>query len=118
LEVIKTAPKPRPDIPDAQWEGAKKDFQAQGMEALGMVAVLRKKPDEAIGQFKAAIDMAATPEPATKVRLASVYNETGKYDEAIALLDGVLAEQNLNPAIRQIAGAEKLKAATGKAKKK
>ncbi len=118
IETVKTAVKPRPDISDADWETAKKDFTAQGMEALGIAAMTRKNYDQAIQQFKAAIDAGGTPEPVTKLRLASAYNQTQKFDEALVLLDGILADANLNPQVRQLAGSEKLKAATGKAQKK
>ncbi len=117
IALVKVASKPRPDIPDDQWNAAKKDFEAQGYEALGVAALVRKKYDDAITQFKKAIETQATPDPATKVRLASAYNGAGKYDDAITLLDGVLADQQLHPTIRQVAGQEKLKAAQGKAKK-
>ncbi|MEZ5356300.1 MAG: tetratricopeptide repeat protein [Bryobacteraceae bacterium] len=118
IETVKTATKPRPDITDEQWENAKKDFTAQGMEALGIAAMTRKNYDEAIKQFKAAIDAGGTPEPVTKLRLASAYNQTQKYDEALTLLDGILAQPDLHPQVRSLAGQEKLKAATGKSQKK
>jgi len=117
LEALKTAVKPRPDITDEQWEGAKKDFAAQAHEALGMVAITRKKYPEAIEHFKTAMATAATPDVTTKVRLAAAYNSDAKWDDALKLLDEVLADANLNPAVRQFAGQEKLKAAMGKAKK-
>ena len=117
MEALKTAPKPRPDLSDEQWNAAKKDFTAQAHEALGMIATVRKKYDVAITEFKAAIEGAATQDPATKVRLASAYNQTNKFDEALALLEPLLADQNLNPVIRQFAGREKVTAAMGKAKK-
>jgi tetratricopeptide (TPR) repeat protein len=84
MEILKTLPKPRPDIPDEQWEAAKKDFTAQAHEALGLAALARKKYDVAIAEFKLAVEGAANPDPATMVRLGAVYNMTGKYDDAIA----------------------------------
>jgi len=118
IEILKTAPKPRPDLDEAQWQGAKKDITAQGYEALGMTAMVRKKYDDAITNFKTAIEGAATQDPATRVRLASAYNQTGKFDEALAALEPVLADQNVNQVVRQFAGQEKVKAAMGKAQKK
>ncbi len=35
LEILKTAPRPNPNITDEQWDGAKKDFAAQVYEAFG-----------------------------------------------------------------------------------
>lgn len=118
LELLKTAAKPRPDISDDQWNAAKKDFTAQGYETLGMVAMTRKKPDDAIAQFKLALEAASTQDATTKVRLATAYNQAQNYDEAIKLLDPILADPNTNPAVKQFAGNEKVRAVTGKAAKK
>jgi tetratricopeptide (TPR) repeat protein len=118
IDILKDAPKPRPDITDEQWEGARKDFTAQAYEALGITASVRKKHDDAIKHFKSSIEVSSTPDPATSVRLAGVYNQAEQFDNAIALLDQVLADPNLHPTIRQFASQEKLKAATGKAQKK
>jgi tetratricopeptide (TPR) repeat protein len=118
IEILKTAPKPNPALPDDQWEAAKKDMSSQGYEALGMAAMIRKKYDDAANQFKAAIDSSSSPEGAltSKVRMASALNLTGKFDDALAILNPMLADANLNPAIRQFAAQEKVKAAMGKVK--
>lgn len=118
LEILKTAQKIRPDLTDEQWNGAKKDFEAQGYESLGMVAMARKKFPEAAAEFKKAADTQASPDPATKVRLAAAYNSAGNFDAALLTLDAVLADAQLHPAIKQVAGQEKLRAAQGKAAKK
>ncbi|MFN7922023.1 MAG: hypothetical protein U0Q16_18110 [Bryobacteraceae bacterium] len=117
IEVLKTAEKPRPDLDDTQWNNAKKDFNAQALEALGLVAMARKKYDEASKQFQASIDNSATPDAATKVRLAAALNLQQKWDDALKVLEPLLADANLNPAIRQFAAKEKVAAAMGKAKK-
>jgi tetratricopeptide (TPR) repeat protein len=114
IETIKSAAKPRPDITDDQWEGFKKDLTAQAHQALGLSALVRKKYDVAITEFKAAVDMSTQPDPATQIRLATAYDLTGKYDDAIALLDKILADPNLNPTIKQFAQAEKVRATQGK----
>jgi tetratricopeptide (TPR) repeat protein len=110
IELAQAAPKPRPDIPDEQWEAAKKEYVAQGHEALGMAAVTRKKFDVAIAEYKAALDSSPQPDAGTMVRLAAAYNESGKPDEAIAMLDKVNTVQNLHPAIKQVAANERAKA--------
>lgn len=117
-EILKTATKPNPQMTDDQWAAAKKDFIGQSFEALGMIAMVRKKYDDAVTNFKAALDAAAQPDPATMVRLASAYNNSNKPDEALALIEKVSAMPDLHPAIRQVAGQEKLKAAQLKAAKK
>ncbi len=59
LDAAPTAPKPHASLPDAQWEIARKDMQAQAYEAMGMAASLRKKYDESIADYKQAIAVAA-----------------------------------------------------------
>ena len=103
LELLKTAGKPRPDLTDEQWAAAKKDFEAQGYDSLGMVAMVRKKFADAVAQFKKAADTQATPDPATKVRLASAYNSVGNFEGALLVVDALLADQQLHPTIRQVA---------------
>lgn len=114
LDTLKDAQKPNPAIPDDQWIAAKKDYTAQAHESFALAAVLRKKYDVAIGEYKEAIDGAATPDPTTMVRLAQCYNLAGKYDDAVALLDKVMAMPNLHPQIRQFAQAERVRALQAK----
>jgi tetratricopeptide (TPR) repeat protein len=113
-ELVKTAAKPRPDLPDDQWESAKKDYSAQAHEALGLVANSRKKYDVAITEYKLAIESAANPDPATMVRLGAVYNVAGKHDDAIAIIDKLLAMPDVHPQIKQFAQAEKARAVQAK----
>jgi hypothetical protein len=54
------------------------------------------------------------PDPSTEVRLASVYNKAGKYDDAIALCDKLMAQADLHPTIRQYAQAERARAVQAK----
>ncbi len=82
-----------------------------------MAALARKKNDVAITEFKTAVDGAASPDPATMVRLASAYDQAGKYDEGLAVLARVLAMPEVNPQVKQYAQAEKIRAEQGKAKK-
>ena len=110
IPVITNAPKPNPGVPDDQWANAKKDYIAQAHEALGMAADVRKKYDVAATEYKAALDGAATPDPATMVRYAIAEEHLGKFDEAIATLDKVLADPNSAPVVKQFATSEKAKA--------
>jgi len=112
--ILSKAPKPRPDLTDEQWESARKDFQAQSHEALGLIGMVRKKYDVCIAEFKTALEVASNPDPATKVRLAAAYNFAGKHDEAIAVVDELTKDPQLHPTIRQFADAEKMKALQAK----
>ncbi len=117
IEAIKTATKPNPQIPDDQWELIKKDYTAEAHQALGLVAMLRKKYPEAIASFKTAVETTPQPDPATLVRLASAYNLANQPDNAIAAADKAMAVPDVNPAVKQIAAAEKERAAKAKAGK-
>ena len=110
LEVLETAPRPNPQVADEQWEQAKQDFRSQAHEALGLGALVRKDYAKATEEFRKSIDVAQTPNPATKVRLAASLDKQGNYNEAIVVLDKVLAEEQLHPTIRQIAQSERLRA--------
>jgi predicted negative regulator of RcsB-dependent stress response len=108
MELLKDAPKPNPQVTDEQWAQGKKEYMAQGHEALGFAATARKNYDVAISELKEAIE--AVPDPIAMVRLAQVYNQAGKPDDSLALLDKVMAIQDLHPSIRQFAQAEKVRA--------
>ena len=92
---------------------------SQGYEAMGMSAMARKKYDDAVAQFKLSVENASEPAASvtSKVRMAAALNLSGKYDEAIAVVDPLLKETDINPAVRQFAAQEKVKAVTAKMKK-
>jgi tetratricopeptide (TPR) repeat protein len=114
LESLKTATKPNPQITDEQWNGLMKENAARAHQALGLSAMVRKKYDVAITEFKMAVEGADKPDPATQVRLASAYDAAGKYDDALAILDKLMAQSDLHPSIRQFAQAERVRAMQGK----
>jgi tetratricopeptide (TPR) repeat protein len=114
IEILKTAPKPNPSVTDEQWTAAKKDYTAQAHQALGMGAMVRKKYDVAITEFKEAAEGGSSPDPASEVRLATAYDAAGKYDDALVILDKLMAKTDLNPTIRQYAQAERVRAMQGK----
>jgi len=98
---VNAAPKPNPQLTDAQWDEGKKYVVAQAHNGLGMVALVRKKYDAAITEFKTAAD--TDPQPTYVVRLASAYESAGKHAEAIAACDKVLADPQLHPQIKTVA---------------
>jgi tetratricopeptide (TPR) repeat protein len=115
IELAQAAPKPNPNVTDAQWDAAKKDFVAEGHTALGMAATVRKKYDIAVKEYQTSIELASVPDAATMVRLTQAYNLSGKYDEATALANKIIAMPDVNPTIRSFAQAERARAAQGKA---
>jgi tetratricopeptide (TPR) repeat protein len=114
IELLNSAAKPRPDIPDQQWEDFKKSFIAQAQDELGLAATTRKNWDVAITAFKAAVQL--DPQPAYKIQMANAMQQGGKNDDAIAVCDEVLGEANVNPQIVQV--AKNIKAAATAAKGK
>ena len=56
IAALKDAQKPNPNVTDQQWEDAKKDMVAQAHEALGLSAMVRKKYDVAISEYKTSIE--------------------------------------------------------------
>jgi tetratricopeptide (TPR) repeat protein len=113
---VNGAPKPNPQLTDAQWDEGKKQITAEAHNDLGLVALDRKKYDVAIAEFKTAQEM--DPQPAYQVRLASALQSAGKNDEAIALCDKLLADPNLHPMIKQVAENVKKAATAASAPKK
>ena len=117
MALIPEATKPNPQLTDEQWNNLKKDDTARGHEALGLIAMVRKKYDVAATEFKTATETASQPQPSTMIRLGGAYTDAGKPDDAIATLDKVLAMPNLPDQYKQVAQSEKAraqKAKTGK----
>lgn len=116
LELLKTAPKVRPDIPDDQWEAQRKSWVSEAYEAIGIGASVRKKYDDSIAAFKLGLEN--TPgNPNLLVRMATAYADAKKNDEAISTINQVLASPNLNPQVKAIAENVKKRAEMAKANK-
>lgn len=105
IAMLKDMPKPNPTLSDEQWESARKDLVAEAHNAIGLGALVRKKYDVAISEFKIAVEGTSQPEPAYQVRLASALQSAGKNDEAIALCEKIMADPQAHPQIRQVAQA-------------
>jgi tetratricopeptide (TPR) repeat protein len=110
LSILLTAPKPNPAAKDEEWAAVKKDDEALGHEALGMIAMARaagdkgtKKYDPAISEFKQATEGSSGPRPIAMIRLAGAYNVAGKYADSIAVLEKVLAIKDLPDAYKSVA---------------
>jgi tetratricopeptide (TPR) repeat protein len=105
IQLVNSAPKPNPQLTDQQWGDAQKDISAEAHNALGLAALTRKKYDVAFAEFKTANDSGSRPEPAYQVREASALQMAGKNDDAVAICDKIMADQQINPQIRQVAQA-------------
>jgi len=116
IEASKTMTKPRADITDAQWEDARKEVQAEAYEAMAQAASLRKKYDDAIADYKQALELqGAAQDPATLVRMGSAYEDAGKLDDASAAFDKALNTPNVNAQVKAVAQAKKDEVAKKKA---
>jgi len=115
ISTINSAPKPRPDITDEQWEGAKKDFIAQAHEAMGLAALVRKKYDVCASELSTAASLASQQDASLMVRLANCQLQAGKPDEALTLLDMVLNDPNVSGQVKSVAAQLKVDANKKKA---
>lgn len=115
IATINTAAKPRPDITDEQWEAARKDFIAQGHEALGLAALVRKKYDVCASELSTAASLASQQDASLMVRLANCQLQSGKPDDALALLDKVLNDPNVAGQVKSVAAQLKVDANKKKA---
>ncbi len=112
MEIIPTAPKPNPNIPDAQWEEIKKELLADAHRNLGMTATVRKKYDVAIAELKESLTIPSQPDPTNYIRLATAYDDNKQPDEALAALAKVPTDPRLTPFVdREKKRAEAIKAA-------
>ncbi len=110
LEALKTADKPRADLTDEQWNEGKRQLIAQAHEILGTAAMSRKNYDTAIKEYKTAVDAATPADPATLVRLAAAYDQAGKPDDALPLLEKVMGTADAHPQVKSVAQAERVRA--------
>jgi tetratricopeptide (TPR) repeat protein len=116
IEDAKVAPKPRADVPDADWENVRKDLEAQGYVALAIADNLRKNYDGAATNYKQSLSVESTPNPATLVRLAQVYMSQGKLDDANYTLDKAINTPNVPEQVKSIAQNFKGEIAKARAK--
>jgi len=108
MEIVKNTPKPNSQVTDEQWTQAKNDYLAQGHEALGYAARARKNYDVAISELKEAVSL--SPVSVTLIQLAVTYDHAKRPDDAIPLLEKVMAMPDVSASIKQYAQAEKVRA--------
>jgi tetratricopeptide (TPR) repeat protein len=115
IAEINTAAKPSSQVSDQDWDATKKQMIAEAHNGLGLVALDKKNYENAVKEFQTAADM--DPQPAYLVRLASSQSSAGKYDEAMAVCDKIMADQQAPQQVRQLAQAVRAAAAKNKAAK-
>jgi len=103
LTILETAPRPRADVTDAQWDGAKNEYRAEAHGALGFAAMAREETEQAIEEFRTAVNLSQAPNPNVQLMLARELSEVGNHGEAINVLDTMLADPQASPQVRQLA---------------
>jgi tetratricopeptide (TPR) repeat protein len=104
IEAAKTMPKVTPAETDEDLDRDKKDMQAQAYVALGMADVVRKNYDSAAANYRKSLETTSPVQnPATLVRLAQVYMNTGKLDNATFTLDRAINTPNVPDQIKSVA---------------
>jgi len=104
LEALKTAEKPY-FAPEEKWQAGKKSYEASCHQALGLIALVRKKFDVAAQEFQTAYEL--QPEPSYLIREGEADIRGTKYDDAIAIYDKVLAMPDLHPVVKRVAENER-----------
>lgn len=108
ITAVQAAPKPNAQVSDADWASAQKSEQAQAYQALGTVAVTRKKYDEAMADFQKGIDL--SPDPVIMLRAGRAALVFKKPDDAIVWFDKAAASPNADDKIKGIAASDKARA--------
>ena len=108
IDAVMAAPKPNPQITDAQWEDAKKNEEAQAYQALGTAALVRKKYDDAMADFQKGVDL--NPDPVIMIRAGRALLVARKPEEAIQWFDKAAASPLAHAQIKQIAASDKTRA--------
>lgn len=114
IENTKAAAKPNAALTDEQWEGFKKGEIAEEQANLGRLFMIRKKWDDAVNNLQPALD--ADPQPAYYVWLATAQVQAGKFDDALANCDKLLAKPDLLPVFKQAISGVRAQALMAKAK--
>jgi tetratricopeptide (TPR) repeat protein len=114
LDTLATIAKPPlwGNLTDDQWTKLKAGSEASAYQALGMIALVRKKNDDAIASFEKGL--AASPDPLLMIRLGRVYMAEKKNDEAITWYDKVINSADAPAQYKTIAQSDKARAVQAK----
>jgi tetratricopeptide (TPR) repeat protein len=115
LDAIADYPKPFSQMPDAAWTSQKRDVAAEAHGVLAQMAILRKKYDAAIVEYKSAIDANGSSTMSYYDYLGNAYLKAGKPDEAAAAFEKVLSSPDAPAQAKTFAETGKADAAKLKA---
>lgn len=113
LETLKTVEKsPLFNLTDEQWAKTKAAADAEAWQALGTVALVRKKDDEAVADFEKGL--AENPDPVLMIRTGRALLAAKKPDEAITYFEKVMNSADAPAQIKSIAQADRVRAIQAK----
>jgi tetratricopeptide (TPR) repeat protein len=95
---------------DMDWDSAKTLATAGVHYDLGLLAMARRQPAQAVAEYKLAVDGVGTPDPIWLVRLGDADLNAGKADDAIEAFDKVINSKDVLPQVKQVAENEKKQA--------
>ena len=116
-EQLQNGAKPNPRLTDEQWAALKKEMEAERHHALGMMYLniagpapaatadddRKKKFSEFVDKATQELQAAVAEDPTRSLygaRLAVAYVQSGKTADAIAQCDKILADPQIDPAIK------------------
>jgi tetratricopeptide (TPR) repeat protein len=116
LDMIPGAAKPVLfHVTDDAWAEQKDEAESRAWQALGLAAMVEKKPEEAIADYEKGL--ARSPDPVLMVRTARALEAAKKYDAAIDWLDKAIASPKASPQIKDVAAKDKARITAEKARR-
>jgi tetratricopeptide (TPR) repeat protein len=100
------------NITDEQWTKTKNNAESLSYQALGTVALTRKKTDEAVADFQKGIEL--NPDPVLMIRAGRALLVARKYDDAIGYFQKVMDSADAPAQIKSIAQADRARAIQAK----
>jgi tetratricopeptide (TPR) repeat protein len=96
------------NLNDEQWTKTKNGAESLAWQALGTVALTRKKTDEAVADFQKGIEL--NPDPVLMIRAGRALLAARKPDDAIVYFQKVIDSADAPAQIKSIAEADKKRA--------
>jgi tetratricopeptide (TPR) repeat protein len=114
LETLESGAKPAlfANLSDEQWTKMKNKAEADSWQALGAVASVRKKNDEAITDYQKGVDL--SNDPLMMIRLGRALLAAKRYDEAVTWDEKVMNSADAPQQYKSIAQADRARAIQAK----
>ncbi len=109
IELLKTAAKPDPKMPDDKWDHYKKSEEAEAWQALGNAALVRKNTTAAVADYEKGID--ANADPLLMIRAGRALLAARKPEDAVTWFDKAINAPGVSDQIKNIATQDKARAA-------